>query len=82
MKKEINKRLLLETIIGASYEVMSEDDLIHALIDNYEEHKDISWLLYDLVDAGYDSDELGIYGFDSDDIERMANRSMHGLGPE
>jgi hypothetical protein len=82
MKKEINKKLLLDAIISASYEVMSEDDLINALIDNYEEHKDLSWLLYDLVVAGYDSDELEQYGFDSDDIETMSNRAMHGLGPE
>jgi hypothetical protein len=82
MKRELNKRLLLENIIGASYEVMTEDDLIRALIDNYEEHKDISWLLYDLVDAGFDSDDLEQYGFSSEDIEIMGNRSMHGLGPE
>jgi hypothetical protein len=78
----MNKRLLLDSIINASLEVLDYDDVIKVLIDTYEERKDLDWLLYDLVDAGYDHDDLGDYGFSSDDIERMANRSMHGLGPE
>jgi len=82
MKRELNKRLLLATIVDASLEVMEYDDLIEVLIDNYAEHKDISWLLYDLVDVGYGSDDLEQYGFSSEDIEIMGNRSMHGLGPE
>lgn len=82
MAKEFNKRLLLDSIIDAALEVLDYDDIIKVLIDTYEERKDIGWLLYDLVDAGYGSDELEQYGFYSDDIERMANRSMLGLGPE
>jgi hypothetical protein len=82
MKREYNKRWLLDAIVDASLEVLDHDDIIRNLIDLYEERKDISWLLYDLVDAGYGSDELEEFGFSSDDIEYMATRSMLGLGPE
>ena len=82
MKREYNKRWLLDAIVDASLEVLDHDDIIRNLIDLYEERKDINWLLYDLVDAGYGSDELEEFGFSSEDIEIMGNRSMHGLGPE
>lgn len=78
----MNKTGLIKTIIEASLEVMDEDDIIRALIDNYEDHKDISWLLYDLINAGYDYDDLGQYGFDMYDIEEMSFRVMRNDGPE
>ena len=82
MKKEINKMALLEDIIDASLEVMDIDRVINSLIESYDGIKDLDWLLYDLVDNGYGTDELRQYGWQDWEVEKMSNRVMHGMGPE
>jgi hypothetical protein len=82
MKKEINKMALLEDIIEASLEVMDIDRVINSLIESYDGIKDLDWLLYDLVDNGYGTDELRQYGWQDWEVEKMSNRVMHGMGPE
>jgi hypothetical protein len=82
MKKQINKMALLEDIIDASLEVMDIDRVINSLIESYDGIKDLDWLLYDLVDNGYGTDELRQYGWQDWEVEKMSNRVMHGMGPE
>lgn len=73
---------LLEDIIEASLEVMDIDRVINSLIESYDGIKDLDWLLYDLVDNGYGTDELRPYGWQDWEVEKMSNRVMHGMGPE
>ena len=82
MKKEINHKRFIADIVEALFEVAEYEDIYTALLDLYEDKQDLSWLLYDLIGDGYGIEELEILGFDQEDVEYMANRSMHGMGPE
>jgi hypothetical protein len=61
---------------------MDYEKLTERLIYFIDQLDKRDWLLYDLLDLGYDSDELLELGFWKEEIETMSDRLMHGLGPE
>jgi hypothetical protein len=84
MKQKIDKERLIDHLVVFCKDGMDYDEMIIGLIEMYDcrGHKNLDWLLYDLIEAGYGVDELDKYGWQDWEIERMSNRVMRGDGPE
>lgn len=84
MKQKINKEALIDQIVELCKDGMDYDEMIIGLIEMYDcrGDKNLDWLLYDLIEAGYGIDELNKYDWQDHEIEYMSGRVMRGDGPE